>query len=219
MDKNFTFTDGTSLEIGTMYCIGKNYEKHAKEMGGELPKDPVVFIKPPAAYIPDGSSVILPDFSDNVHHEVELVVVIGKDCSNIRSDQARNVIAGYAIGIDVTLRDIQQKAKEKGLPWAVAKGFVTSAPISKIIPESEFGDEIPFFDVKLEVNGDIRQNGNTKDMARPVGLLIEYLSKVFTLRTGDCIFTGTPEGVGKINSGDKLIAELSGKVKLSISVK
>jgi 2-keto-4-pentenoate hydratase/2-oxohepta-3-ene-1,7-dioic acid hydratase in catechol pathway len=152
MEKFYTFTDGTKIEVGTMYCIGKNYEKHAKEMGGDVPKDPVVFIKPPAAYISDGSDVILPDFSENVHHEVELVVVIGKDCSNVSRKEARNVIAGYGIGIDVTLRDIQQKAKEKGHPWAVAKGFVTSAPISKIIPADEFGSEIPFFDVKLEIN-------------------------------------------------------------------
>jgi 2-keto-4-pentenoate hydratase/2-oxohepta-3-ene-1,7-dioic acid hydratase in catechol pathway len=218
MEKFYTFTDGTKIEVGTMYCIGKNYEKHAKEMGGDVPKDPVVFIKPPAAYITDGSDVILPDFSENVHHEVELVVVIGKDCSNVSRDQARSVIAGYGIGIDVTLRDIQQKAKEKGHPWAVAKGFVTSAPISKIMPAEEFGNEIPFFDVKLEINGEIRQQGNTEDMARPVDLLIEYLSKVFTFRKGDCIFTGTPEGVGKINSGDKLLADLSGKVSLNINV-
>jgi 2-keto-4-pentenoate hydratase/2-oxohepta-3-ene-1,7-dioic acid hydratase in catechol pathway len=218
MDKHFIFTDGTKLEIGTMYCIGQNYEKHAKEMGGEVPKDPVVFIKPPASYIPDGSSVILPDFSNNVHHEVELVVVIGKDCRNVSQSEARTCIAGYAVGIDVTLRDIQKSAKESGKPWAVAKGFVTSAPISQVIPARDFGDVIPYFDLKLQVNGELRQNGNTKDMARPVAMLIEYLSKVFTLREGDCIFTGTPEGVGKIISGDNISAELSGKVFLDISV-
>ncbi len=218
MDIEYTFTDGKKLAIGTIYCIGQNYEKHAKEMGGDVPKDPVVFIKPPAAFIPDGSAIILPDFSNNVHHEVELVVVIGKDCQSVNQSEAREYIAGYAVGIDVTLRDVQKSAKEKGKPWAVAKGFVTSAPISTIIPADEFGEDIPYFDLNLKVNGELRQSGNTQDMARPVGLLIEYLSKVFTLRKGDCIFTGTPEGVGKIQSGDKIKAELSDKVSLSINV-
>ena len=214
----FKFTDESYLDIGTMYCIGKNYEKHAKEMGGSVPKDPVVFIKPPAAYVANNGKIMIPDFSENVHHEVELVVVIGKDCVNIDPNNAREFIAGYAVGIDVTLRDVQQKAKEKGKPWAVAKGFVTSAPISNVIPADKFGKKTPYFDLELKVNGALRQKGNTKDMARPVENLVSYLSKVFTLRKGDCIFTGTFEGVGQIIAGDLIEAELCDYISLNVKI-
>lgn len=212
------FINGNTLEVGTMYCIGKNYSKHAKEMGGEIPKEPLIFLKPPAAYIENGESVILPNFSNNIHHEVELVVVIGKDCRNVSRKDAKNVIAGYAVGIDVTLRDIQNNAKNNGEPWAVAKGFYTSAPVSQVIPADEFNN-IPFFDISIKVNGETRQSGNTKEMERPVDLLIEYLSNVFTLREGDIIFTGTPEGVGPIKQGDKLKALLQNYVSLEVDCK
>jgi 2-keto-4-pentenoate hydratase/2-oxohepta-3-ene-1,7-dioic acid hydratase in catechol pathway len=204
MYEKIKFTDGYQLEVGTMYCIGKNYAKHAAEMGGAVPKEPVVFLKPPAAYIPDGAEIIIPDFSNNVHHEVELVVAIGKDATDVSKENALDYVAGYAVGIDVTLRD--------------AKAFRTSAPISKFIPASEVGDD-NLFDLELKVNGEIRQQGNTKEMERSVETLIEYLSKVFTLRKGDLIFTGTPEGVGQINSNDKLEASLVGYVSLNIKVK
>jgi 2-keto-4-pentenoate hydratase/2-oxohepta-3-ene-1,7-dioic acid hydratase in catechol pathway len=218
MYEKIKFTDGYQLEVGTMYCIGKNYAKHAAEMGGAVPKEPVVFLKPPAAYIPDGAEIIIPDFSNNVHHEVELVVAIGKDATDVSKENALDYVAGYAVGIDVTLRDVQQDAKDKGKPWTTAKAFRTSAPISKFIPASEVGDD-NLFDLELKVNGEIRQQGNTKEMERSVETLIEYLSKVFTLRKGDLIFTGTPEGVGQINSNDKLEASLVGYVSLNIKVK
>lgn len=219
MKRDYTFTNGKKLQIGTMYCIGKNYADHAKEMGGNVPKDPVVFIKPPAAYVADKGKIHIPDFSNNVHHEVELVIIIGKDCNDIPPTEARDHIAGYAVGIDVTLRDIQSEAKEKGKPWTVSKAFVTSAPISDIIPAEEFGDNIPYFDIALEVNGQLKQKGNTKDMARPAEALISYLSKVFTLQKGDCIFTGTPKGVGQIRSGDEIHCSLNDKMSLNVSVK
>lgn len=219
MHRDYTFTNGNKLQIGTMYCIGKNYADHAKEMGGSVPKDPVVFIKPPAAYIPNKGTIRIPDFSNNVHHEVELVIIIGKDCSNISPSEARDHIAGYAVGIDVTLRDVQQKAKEEGKPWTVSKAFVTSAPISDVIPAEEFGDNIPYFDIALEINEQLRQKGNTKDMARPAQNLISYLSKVFTLQKGDCIFTGTPKGVGQIHPGDQIHCSLNDRISLNVSVK
>lgn len=212
------FINGKTLELGTMYCIGKNYSKHAKEMGGGIPDEPLIFLKPPAAYIENGGTILLPDFSHNVHHEVELVVAIGKDCSMISAENAKSVIAGYAVGIDATLRDVQNKAKSNGEPWAVAKGFYTSAPVSLFIPAEEF-DDIPYFGLSLAVNGEIRQNGNTKDMERSVAILIEYLSKVFTFREGDIIFTGTPEGVGQIKHGDHLKAVLENYVSLEVDCK
>lgn len=213
----YTFSDGTQLPIGTMYCIGKNYAAHAREMGGEVPSSPVVFLKPPAAYLPNGGTVRIPSFSQLVHHEVELVVVIGKDCANVSRAEAANYIAGYGVGLDMTLRDVQSEAKKKGEPWAVAKGFASSAPLSTIVPASRF-EGIPTFDIALAVNGEQRQAGSSSAMERPIDMLIAYLSEVFTLRRGDCIFTGTPEGVGPVASGDTLHAELAGIVALDVSV-
>lgn len=213
----YTFSDGTQLPIGTMYCIGKNYAAHAREMGGEIPTSPVVFLKPPAAYVPNGGTIRIPHFSQLVHHEVEVVVVIGENCANVSRQEAGNYIAGYGVGLDMTLRDVQSEAKKKGEPWAVAKGFVSSAPISEIIPASRFSG-IPDFDVLLTVNGKQRQVGSSAAMERPIDMLVAYLSEVFTLRRGDCIFTGTPEGVGPVASGDTLHAELSGVVSLDVSV-
>ncbi len=212
------FTNGDKLNIGTMYCIGKNYAKHAAEMGGSVPKDPVVFLKPPAAYVEDGGVITIPEISKNVHHEVELVVAIGKDCVDVEEENVHEFIAGYAVGVDVTLRDIQQDAKDKGKPWTTAKAFRTSAPISQFIPASQVGKK-NLFDIEIKVNDQLRQKGNTKDMERSVETLISYLSKVFTLRKGDLIFTGTPEGVSQIVSGDTIVASLIGHVDLNVTVK
>lgn len=214
--RKYKFKNGKELEVKTMFCVGQNYAKHAAEMGGQVTTDPIIFIKPPQAYIENGGKIILPDMSKNIHHEVELVVVIGKECKNISEGDAAKYIAGYAVGIDVTMRDIQKQSKDKGLPWAVAKGFYSSAPISEIVPAENFGDKIPFFDLSLKVNNQLRQKSSTKFMERSVAKLIEYLSRVFTLEAGDCIFTGTPEGVGQIVKGDILIAELNGYVSLSV---
>ncbi len=213
------FTDGNELESGTIYGIGQNYAEHARELGGEVPKDPVVFIKPGSALLEDGGTVLLPDFSENVHHEVELVVVLGRDCSNIKKEDAGEYIAGFAVGIDVTLRDVQSRAKEKGHPWAVAKGFRRSAPISKIIPFSEIGNTNHVFQLELYVNGEQRQFDKTDKMERQADLLVEYLSSVFDLRKGDLIFTGTPKGVSKLNSGDKVKAVLTNYLELNINIK
>ncbi|MES2766726.1 MAG: fumarylacetoacetate hydrolase family protein [Bacteroidota bacterium] len=218
-NRSFTFKNGKTLPVGTMYCIGRNYALHAKEMGAAVPTDPIVFLKPPAAYVPDGGEIIIPEFSKNVHHELELVVVIGKDCENVLKEDAAEYIAGYAVGIDVTLRDVQSKAKEKGEPWAVAKGFKTSAPISDIIPGEVFKGGIPDFNIELYINDELRQRGTTADMERSIDELIAYLSQVFTLRAGDCIFTGTPEGVAQIRPGDRIRAEIPGQITLAVLVK
>lgn len=208
----FLCTDGTTLPVGTMYCIGKNYANHAREMGGVVPPEPVVFIKPPSAYLPDGGMVLRPSFSHNLHHEIELVLIIGQDCQHVPKSEAMNVIAGYAIGLDMTLRDVQQRAKERGEPWTVSKAFATSAPISIVLPASRVkpGNGFPHFDIQLHVNDTLRQFGNTAQMERQPDELIAYLSSVFTLRRGDCIFTGTPEGVHSVVPGDVLRAELNG---------
>jgi 2-keto-4-pentenoate hydratase/2-oxohepta-3-ene-1,7-dioic acid hydratase in catechol pathway len=216
MDRKIIFTNGDSLDCGTIFCVASNYSLHAKEMGTPVPAEPSIFIKPPQALIHNGDTVVLPEQSSNVHHEVELVVCIGKDCGNINAANASDYIAGYAVGIDVTMRDVQSKAKTEGKPWAVAKGFRTSAPVSDFVPSDQFDGTVPDFGLSLYVNGELKQNGNTSDMERSVITLVEYLSKVFSLRRGDLIFTGTPEGVGKIVSGDVLVARLSDLVELNV---
>jgi 2-keto-4-pentenoate hydratase/2-oxohepta-3-ene-1,7-dioic acid hydratase in catechol pathway len=216
---NLKFTDGREIQVGTMYGIGQNYDKHAKEMGSTLKRgEKIIFIKPSSSYVPDGGNITLPDFSNEVHHEVELVVVIGKECKDVTKEQAWDYIAGFAVGIDATLRDLQKQAKDKGLPWAIAKGFRTSAPISKIVPVKEFERNKNDFTFQLKINGEVRQFGNTQDMIYSVEELIEFLSSVFDLQAGDVIFTGTPEGVGKLNKGDKLEADLINLVKLNVNI-
>lgn len=215
---NYNFANNEIIQVGTMYCIGRNYADHAKEMGVEVPGEPIVFLKPPSAYVNSGSTVRLPSISNEVHHEVELVAVIGKDCMNVRKEEAIDVIEGYAVGIDLTLRDVQSRAKKKGHPWAVAKGFSGSAPISQVIPASGIKDDIIDFDLELQVNGITKQKGNTAFMQRPLAELIEYLSSIFDLRRGDCIFTGTPEGVGPVKSGDEVTAYLGELARLNINI-
>jgi len=216
MRKKLFFTNGNSLQAGVAYCVGQNYAAHALEMGSAVPTSPIIFIKPPSSIIYDGENIILPKISRNVHYECELIAVIGKDCHNISKEQAKDFIAGYGVGIDVTMRDLQSDAKSKGHPWAIAKGFSTSAPISQIVPASEIASN--FFDIEFYQNGTLRQKANTSQMERSVEELITFLSSVYYLEEGDIIFTGTPEGVGPIAAGDKLKAVLCGYVELNVGV-
>ncbi len=198
----------SGLTAGSIYCIGRNYSEHAREMRSEVPDQPMVFLKPASSILDDGGTVILPPQSKEVHHEVEMVVAIGKGGKNIPEEKALEHVAGYTIGIDVTARDIQQKAKERSHPWTVAKGFDTFAPLGSFMKAAEIPDP-QNLELKLEVNGEIRQQGTTADMIFPVATLIAYLSSIFTLSEGDLIFTGTPEGVSAISDGDKIEASLN----------
>lgn len=218
--KELIFTDGRKMRVGTIYGIGQNYDKHAREMGSTLKRgEKIIFIKPSSSYVPDGGTLILPKISNEVHHEVELVVVIGKECKNVSKEDAWEYIAGFAVGIDATLRDLQKYAKEKGLPWAIAKGFRTSAPISNIVPVNQFEPNKKDFEFELKVNGEIRQVGNTLDMIYSIEELIEFLSSIYDLEPGDIIFTGTPEGVRKLNDNDVLEATLKGYTQLKVTAK
>ena len=204
------------LAIGNIFCIGRNYQKHAEELGNTVPDEPMIFLKPTSSIIYEDQSIVLPKQSKNVHHEVELVIAIGKEGKDIPKEKAREYIAGYAVGIDVTARDIQQKAKDNRHPWSVAKGFDTFAPVSSFVPiqpDTDFGS----MNISLAVHGEIRQKGNTKNMIFPVETLIAYLSTIFTLNPGDLIFTGTPEGVSAIKPGDKIKANIN-EISLNISV-
>ncbi len=209
--------NGESFPIGNLYCIGRNYSEHAREMGASITTDPLVFLKPSSALVPSGETVFLPTFSSLVHYEVELVVLISKDAVRISEAQASDHILGFAVGIDFTLRDIQEQAKKAGTPWALAKGFLGSAPISPYVPFAECPD-MESLEISLSINGTQKQHGLAKEMEHSVPALISYLSRVFGLRRGDCIFTGTPKGVGPVESGDKLEAKLSNQASLSIVI-
>lgn len=200
-----------------MYGIGRNYLDHAREMNAPIPSEPLIFLKPPNAYVPTGSTIYLPTFSTLVHFEVELVVIISHDALCIPATKALEHIAGLAVGIDLTLRDIQERAKQQGTPWAVAKGFLGSGPISPYIP---FNPEVPLssLEITLSVNGTERQHGFVRNMERPVPELVSHLSHVFGLRKGDCIFTGTPAGVGPLSAGDRLEAHLNDFTTLSLAI-
>ncbi|MCX8051256.1 MAG: fumarylacetoacetate hydrolase family protein [Chlorobi bacterium] len=210
-------TDGGTFPIGTIYCIGRNYADHAREMNATVPDEPIVFIKPPSAYLPDGGTIVAPAPGHTLHHEVEIVAAIGERLHRATLDDARKAIVGYAVGIDVTLRDVQQRAKERGLPWATAKAFATSAPISRIVPAPmvESLDRLAF---GLAVNGVVRQTGFAGDMIWSVPELVAYLSRWFILQPGDVVFTGTPDGVGPLADGDRVRAWLGEYVALDVAV-
>ncbi|MDI6803341.1 MAG: fumarylacetoacetate hydrolase family protein [Bacteroidota bacterium] len=206
------------IPVGTIICIGRNYIEHAKEMQADIPDKPVIFLKPPSAIIYNDDNIIIPNISNEMHHEVELVVVIGKGGKSIPASEANSHILGYAVGLDMTLRDVQAEAKKKGLPWTVAKGFDTSAPISEVLLK----DEIPEphnLNLVCRVNGNVRQQSNTDKMIFSVHKLIEYISSIITLDRGDLIYTGTPEGVSQVNNGDTIEAELAGYIKITHNVK
>jgi 2-keto-4-pentenoate hydratase/2-oxohepta-3-ene-1,7-dioic acid hydratase in catechol pathway len=208
---------GERIRVGKIMCLGRNYRDHAKEMGAEAPAEPVVFLKPATALLGPGGVVRLPSFSREVHHEVEVVVLLSKGGRDIRPENAMNHVGGFAVGLDLTARDVQGAAKKQGLPWTVSKGFDTSAPVSSFVPMDRVRDpgRLPF---TLSVNGVHRQGGNTADMIFSVSAIVSYLSTVFTLEAGDLIFTGTPEGVAAIASGDRLEARLADLVSLSVTV-
>jgi 2-keto-4-pentenoate hydratase/2-oxohepta-3-ene-1,7-dioic acid hydratase in catechol pathway len=201
----------------SVYCVGRNYAAHAKELQNPLPSQPMIFLKPVSALSRSGWKVTLPRGVGRVDHEVEVVVALGGGGKHISQEQALEFVAGYAIGIDVTARDLQEQAKKLGHPWTLSKGFDTFAPVSDFVLRSEMG-EGPF-DFSLKVNGVVRQSGSTSDMLFSIPYLIQYLSTVFTLSPGDLIFTGTPSGVGPLSAGDQVEAVLAGgKATLKVEV-
>lgn len=205
------------VKPGKLLCIGRNYAKHAAEMKSSVPKQPMVFLKPSTALIASGADIVLPASSDDVHHEVELVVAINKTGKSIPEGDALSYVAGYAVGLDMTARDIQAQAKAKGHPWSVAKGFDTFAPIGTFVPASAVADPQDLA-IKLTVNDAVRQEGHTSDMIFSVAHLIAYCSTIFTLEAGDLLYTGTPEGVGPVVVGDRLRAEIPGLPVLEVGV-
>lgn len=202
-----------------IFAIGRNYVEHIQELNNERPDEPVVFTKPDTAILRNNAPFYLPDFSKDIHHEVELVLRISKEGKNIEEKFAHKYYDAIGLGIDFTARDLQQKAKEKGLPWDIAKGFNGSAPLAdKFIPVSEFKD-LKNINFSLQIDGQLKQAGNTSLMLFSFEYIIAYLSKFFTLRTGDLIFTGTPKGVSAVTVGNVLSAYIENEKLLEFEVK
>jgi 2-keto-4-pentenoate hydratase/2-oxohepta-3-ene-1,7-dioic acid hydratase in catechol pathway len=208
---------GSEYIIGKIICIGRNYVDHIKELGNETPSAPVVFMKPATSVIYDGESIVIPPYSNECHYEAELAVLIGTDGKNIAEKDALGHVAGYGVAIDMTLRDVQDELKKKGLPWEIAKGFDTACPLSDFAPAATVNNPQDLT-IRLALNSVERQNGSTGLMINSVARLISHLSTIYTLEEGDIILTGTPAGVGRVVSGDSMQAEISGLASLSVSV-
>jgi len=199
-------------------AIGRNYAEHAKELNNPVPTIPVIFMKPDTALLKDNKPFYHPEFSQDIHHEIELVLKISKEGKHINEKFAANYFEEVALGIDFTARDIQSKHKEKGLPWELAKAFDNSAPVSNFLPKNQFADLYNII-FKLDINGQTRQQGNTKDLLFSFERIIAFVSQYITLKKGDLIFTGTPEGVSKVAVGDRLEGFLEGEKLLDFYVK
>ena len=199
-------------------AIGRNYAEHIKELNNERPDEPVIFTKPDTALLKNGEDFYYPDYSNDIHHEIELVLRVCKVGKNIEERFAHKYYDQIGLGIDFTARDLQTKAKNKGLPWAIAKGFDGSAPISEFLPIKKFND-LQNINFSLKVDGEIKQQGNTSHMLFGFDYMVSYLSKYFTLKTGDLIFTGTPSGVGPINIGQKLEGYIEDEKLLEVNIK
>ena len=199
-------------------CIGRNYENHAKELENTIPKEPLFFLKPDTAIQPKGHPFFIPNFSKNIHYEIELVVKIDKSGKNIEEKFAHKYYSQIGLGIDFTARDIQEECKSKGLPWEKSKGFDGAAQISrKFIDKNEL--ELDNISFQLEKNGEIVQSGNSSDMIFNFDKIISYLSKFYSLKIGDLIYTGTPSGVGEVIAGDILKGFITNKEMLNVIVK
>lgn len=198
-------------------CMGLNYRQHCQEMGWDYPKEPVVFMKPDSALLKKNKPFFLPDFSQNIHYEVEVVVKISKLGKGIAAKYAHRYYDEITVGIDITARDIQGRNSKAGLPWELSKGFDGAAPIGEFIPAGDF--DIRNIDFSLVINEKTVQKSNTSDLIFGVDEIIEYVSRYYTLKTGDLIFTGTPSGVGQLHRNDNLVAYIGDSPLLDFMIK
>lgn len=200
-----------------IFCIGRNYAKHAKELGNDLPTEPIVFCKPPTALLNDGKPFYHPNFSENIHHEIELVLRVCKNGKAIDPKFAHKYYNQITVGIDFTARDWQNKLKDKGQPWEIAKAFDGSAPVGSFIPLSEIED-MANIEFSMTKNEQVVQHGFTRDLIFSFDELVSYISRFFTIQPGDLIFTGTPEGVSQVKIGDNLEGFIGNRKLLSCKV-
>jgi len=205
------------FSVGKIVCLGRNYLDHIRELNNPVPDRAVIFCKPASSIIPDGGSIRIPAYSDDCHHELELAVLIGTPGKQVTRERALEHVAGYAVALDLTLRDVQSELKAKGLPWEIAKGFDSSCPLSDFTPAAAVSNPNSIR-LTLRVNGELRQDGTTAQMMRTIEEIIAEVSTYYTLEAGDIILTGTPAGVSRLQSGDQLLGEIEQVGTLQVSV-
>lgn len=206
------------ITIGKIVCVGRNYAEHVQELGNVIHEKPVVFLKTVSSVIYSGDAIVYPTFSNDMHHETELVLIIGENIKEADLGTSERAITGYGIGLDMTLRDIQSDLKKKGHPWTIAKCFDTSTVLSEFVEKSSYKLTLEE-NISLKINGEYRQKDQLNKMLHKPVEIVQYISSLMKLEPGDLIFTGTPKGVSKVEKGDKLEAELEGIVKLECGVK
>ncbi|MDO7911773.1 fumarylacetoacetate hydrolase family protein [Pseudomonas sp. 22-AL-CL-001] len=212
MSYKHAYVDGTPIHfpLGKVVCIGRNYAEHAKELNNPVPSEPLLFIKPGSCTVPLNSGFRIPTERGSVHYEAEIAVLLGKSLSTQPSEEeVRDAISGFAPALDLTLRDLQARLKEKGLPWELAKSFDGGCVLPPFAPASAFGD-LTDIGIRLSINGEVRQDGSSALMLNPIVPMIQYMAAHFSLQAGDVILTGTPAGVGPLSVGDTLVLELPG---------
>jgi len=207
--------EAAAFPVRRILCVGRNYAAHRREMGGDDRDPPFFFAKPADAVVPPGRDAAYPPATQNLHHEIELVVALGAGGADVPVERALDLVLGYAVGVDLTRRDLQAAAKDKGQPWDAAKGFDDAAPISAI---RRWRGAPPQGRIALAVNGETRQDATVRDMIWSVAEIIAEASKLWRLAPGDLIFTGTPEGVGAINRGDRIEGEVEGVGRIEFRV-
>jgi 5-carboxymethyl-2-hydroxymuconate isomerase len=207
--KSINLKNKERINVGKIVCVGRNYAEHAKELGNEVPAEPILFLKPASAMIYSGEKIIHPSFSKDLHHEIELVLLIGTKTKDCTLEEAGDAISGYGVGLDMTARDVQATLKKEGKPWTLAKCFDTSAVISDFISKDDYHLDLNET-ITLKVNGEVRQSEKLNMMIFSPAELVRYISSVMTLEEGDLVYTGTPAGVSKVEVGDKLEGNITG---------
>ncbi len=220
MSYQHQYTDGTSIHypLGKVVCVGRNYAEHAKELNNPVPSEPLLFIKPGSCTVAMEGGFAIPADRGAVHYEAEIAVLIGKPLSKKpNAEEARDAISGFAPALDLTLRDLQDQLKKKSYPWELAKSFDGACVLAPFIPGDAVADLVDL-GIRLSLNGELRQDGNSRDMLTPILPLIQHIAGHFSLQPGDVILTGTPAGVGPLASGDELLLELVGLTRCSSRV-
>lgn len=221
MSYQHKYVDGTNIHfpVGKLVCIGRNYAEHAKELDNPVPTEPLLFIKPGSCVVPLEGGFSIPTERGSVHYEAEIAVLIGKPLSNKPNrEEVLDAISGFAPALDLTLRDKQAELKSKGLPWEIAKCFDGAAVLAPFVVSSTFAD-VTDIGIRLTINGEVRQDGNSAQMLNPIVPMIQYMAGCFSLQAGDVILTGTPAGVGPLNVGDELVLELAGVNRFESTVR
>jgi 2-keto-4-pentenoate hydratase/2-oxohepta-3-ene-1,7-dioic acid hydratase in catechol pathway len=210
MSYQHQYVDGTRIHfpLGKVVCVGRNYAEHARELNNPVPSEPLLFIKPATAVVDLEGGFAIPEGRGEVHYETEIAVLIGKPLSTHPDDEEiLGALSGFGLALDLTLRDVQARLKDKGHPWEIAKAFDGACPLSPFVP-ADAVEDLSDIGVRLSVNGELRQDGNSRDMLTPILALIRYISGHFSLQPGDVVLTGTPAGVGPLQRGDQLVLEL-----------